>query len=136
MDSKTIVPYKDDDDNDNDYKSVEQINDFKLQIISSSSDIDHQTKVKKRKVLDEDEFSRKIGSIIERDFFPDLTKTRLELELQDAIKNNDFEKISRLVRKKIEQNNGKQKNANMTDTPANFCTPASTLNDDEIRFQK
>lgn len=133
MDSKTIVPYKDDDDDD---KSVEQINDFKLQIISNSSDIDHQTKVKKRKVLDEDEFSRKIGSIIERDFFPDLTKTRLELELQDAIKNNDFEKISRLVRKKIEQNNGKQKNANMTDTPANFCTPASTLNDDEIRFQK
>ncbi|OTF72133.1 Es2 protein-like protein, partial [Euroglyphus maynei] len=135
MDSKAIVPYTDD---DNDVKSNEQLNEFKLQIVASSSLSDHECeekkKVKKRKILDEDEFTRRIGSIIERDFFPDLPKMRLELELQDAIKNNDFEKISRLARKKIEQNNNDEKNVN--DTPANFCTPASTLNDDDIRLQK
>ncbi|KAH9422345.1 DiGeorge syndrome critical region protein 14 [Dermatophagoides pteronyssinus] len=134
MDSKAIVPYECDDDN----KSNEQINEFKLQIISSSSDSDNnnQLKRKKRKILDEDEYSQKIGSIIERDFFPDLPKMRLELELQDAIKNNDFERISRLARKKIEQNNKGTNNNNMSNTPANFSTPASTLNDDEIRLQK
>lgn len=132
MDSKAIVPYECDDDN----KSNEQINEFKLQIISSSSDSDNnnQLKRKKRKILDEDEYSQKIGSIIERDFFPDLPKMRLELELQDAIKNNDFERISRLARKKIEQNN--KGTNNMSNTPANFSTPASTLNDDEICLQK
>ncbi|UXI14829.1 Solute carrier family 35 member F5 [Sarcoptes scabiei] len=80
----------------------------KLKVILASKDVNNaeiqSSQKKKRKILDEDEYTNQIESIIERDFFPDVAEMRFELEYQDAIEKNDFDKISRMNKKKKSPN--------------------------------
>lgn len=57
-------------------------------------------RTKKKQCLNEDEFSKRLERIIERDFFPDLRKMELSLELLKAERMNDW-KRSDLIRKKM-----------------------------------
>lgn len=109
-------------------KFAKEIENIKIQLVSASNG----DKGKKRKILEEDDFAGQIESIIERDFYPDVPKMRLELEYADAVEKNDYEKISKLAKEKLEQRNKEKSNA--TDTPAYFETPLNKNN--EIQSQE
>lgn len=105
-------------------KFAQEIENIKMQLISTTNNSD---KGKKRKILDEDDFTGQIESIIERDFFPDVPKMRLELEYADAVEKNDYEKISKLAKEKLEQRN--KEKSKSSDSPAYFETPLHKTND-------
>ena len=51
------------------------------------------TKRKKVKILEEEEYAEKVSSIIERDFFPELEKLKAQSQYIDATDNNDVSTI-------------------------------------------
>ena len=66
-----------------------------LSLISAGSLVLNQQK-KPVKVLDEDTFIEKLEKIIEKDFFPDLEKHKIQQAYHEAVKANDFNKIKDL----------------------------------------
>ena len=54
---------------------------------------------KKKKVLDEDDYVHKLESIIQRDFFPDLTKLQVQATYLEAMETNDIVKLREIYEK-------------------------------------
>lgn len=106
-----------------DAKAVAEVQKLKLQI--ALRDTNELPKKKKAvTVLDEDEYTRRVDSIIERDFYPDVTKLRADLEYQDALEKNDFERLQVLGKARLEANH--RRAASVANTPATFETPMNT----------
>ena len=51
--------------------------------------LSRNTKRKRVKILEEEEYAEKVSSIIERDFFPELEKLKAQSQYIDATDNND-----------------------------------------------
>lgn len=109
-------------------KAQAEIEKFKLQIVSSSQASTCNSKLK-RKVLEENEYTNQIDSIIERDFYPDVSKLRFDLEYHDAVDQNDYEKIDKLNKQKLDLSRNEQNNTN--GSPKCFETPIEQLTDQQ-----
>jgi len=79
-------------------------------------------------VLDEDTFIEKIESIIERDFFPDLEKLKLQQAYYDALRNNDTESLRDLYLK-YSSLLSRTNRQTAPSTPAFFDTPITKKKD-------
>ena len=83
---------------------------------------------KKKKVLDEDEYVRKIESIIQRDFFPDLTKLQVQAAYLEAMETNDIVKL-REIYEKYSVGPSVHDSHRGHATPATFETPTRDFQD-------
>lgn len=102
-----------------DAKSELEIHKLKLQLFKASQEPVLSTTKRKRVILEEEEYTDRIESIIERDFYPDVTQLRFELEYQDALEKNDYDRLLILGKQRLEANHPTVS----TDTPATFETP-------------
>lgn len=103
-----------------DQEAIEQL---KLKIeaqhqLSLINDTSTGNKTKKKKVLDEDVFTEKLASIIERDYYPDIKQIQYELEMETARRTGDYSKVMPL----LQQLKSKQQ-PQPQDTPAYFESP-------------
>ncbi|XP_013618780.1 PREDICTED: protein DGCR14-like [Brassica oleracea var. oleracea] len=96
--------------------------------ISSSSSSSEITPRKRMRVLDEDAYVEAIEKIIERDYFPDITKLKDRLDWIQAVKTRDPVQI-RDAQLKIIERRGKKANHNGGDTvgKTQTQTPGSTF---------
>lgn len=98
--------------------SSNEVEKLKLQLSQPSTSNDNSKEGRrKRIVLEEDEYRERLGKIIERDYFPNNEKLRFELEYDQAVEANDFEKVRLL-------NSIRESMAVGSETPAGFETPA------------
>jgi len=112
-----------------DARAENEVEKLKLKLVKTDFDATSDQKEKrKRQVLEEDDYTSRIASIIEKDFFPDVTKLRFELEYRDAIENNDYDKLQQLGKQKLEDN----QRGIPSDTPASFETPMNWQTDFDI----
>lgn len=102
-----------------DTKSELEIHKLKLQLFKASQEPVLSTTKRKRVILEEEEYTDRIESIIERDFYPDVTQLRFELEYQDALEKNDYDRLLILGKQRLEANHPTVPK----DTPATFETP-------------
>ncbi|KAK4319574.1 hypothetical protein Pmani_009514 [Petrolisthes manimaculis] len=72
---------------------------------------------KKKKVLDEETYVKKVEKIIERDFFPDLENLRERVEFLAARDSNDLVKLRELYARQA------RAEGSVMDSPATFETP-------------
>ncbi|CAN6992334.1 hypothetical protein BRARA_A03588 [Brassica rapa] len=93
---------------------------------SSSSEIAPRNARKRMRVLDEDAYVEAIEKIIERDYFPDITKLKDRLDWIQAVKTRDPVQI-RDAQLKIIERRGKKANHNGGDTLGKTQTPGSTF---------
>lgn len=93
---------------------------------SSSSEIIPRNPRKRMRVLDEDAYVEAIEKIIERDYFPDITKLRDRLDWIQAVKTRDPIQI-RDAQLKIIERRGKKANHHVGDTVGKTQTPGSTF---------
>ncbi|MBA0802808.1 hypothetical protein Gohar_013078 [Gossypium harknessii] len=99
-----------------------------LRIPTSSSSITPSGPTRKRsRVLDEDSYVAAIEKIVERDFFPDISKLRDRLDWLEAVKTGDPIQIRDAQLKIIERRGKKVNNANsegrgLTQTPGSTFT--------------
>lgn len=100
-----------------DSRAQVEIDKLKQQL--AKSDKQGSSSKKRPQVLEEDEYTSRIEAIIERDFFPDVTKLKFELEYQDALEKNDFDKLQQLGKQKFELS----QHSTVVHTPATFETP-------------
>lgn len=83
---------------------------------------------KKKKVLDEDDYVRKLESIIQRDFFPDLTKLQVQAAYLEAMETNDIVKL-REIYEKYSVGPGVHDSRRGHATPSTFETPTRDFQD-------
>ena len=67
--------------------------------VATTTTVNSLAKKKKVNVLDEETFLTKLETIIEKDFFPDLQKLKLQQAYYEAVRNNDYEEIRDLMSK-------------------------------------
>lgn len=84
--------------------------------------LSRQSKRKRERVLDDDEWAEKLEAIIQRDYFPDIPKLENELEWLEAIRTKDPATI-RQAQSNIAQRRAGLKTP-MGQSPATFATPA------------
>lgn len=70
-----------------------KVSDLSLATIGSTT----TSRQRQVKVLDEDTFLDKLEEIIEKDFFPDLEKLKLQQAYYEAVRNNDYDSIRELM---------------------------------------
>lgn len=99
-----------------------------LQIHNGSSSITPKNPSRKRsRVLDEDSYVAAIEKIIERDFFPDISKLRDRLDWLEAVKTRDPIQIRDAQLKIIERRGKRVNNGNPESTRGQTQTPGSTF---------
>lgn len=80
---------------------------------------------KKKKILDEDDYVQKLESIIQRDFFPDLTKLQVQAAYLEAMETNDIVKLREIYEKySVGPDRGHSDSVRGHATPATFETPS------------
>ncbi|KAL0719824.1 hypothetical protein Bca4012_069148 [Brassica carinata] len=95
---------------------------------SSSSEIAPRNPRKRMRVLDEDAYVEAIEKIIERDYFPDITKLKDRLDWIQAVKTRDPVQIRDAQLKIIERRGRKKANhRHGGDTEGKTQTPGSTF---------
>ncbi|KFK38235.1 hypothetical protein AALP_AA3G086700 [Arabis alpina] len=94
---------------------------------SSSSEIIPRNPRKRMRVLDEDAYVEAIEKIIERDYFPDITKLRDRLDWIQAVKTRDPIQIRDAQLKIIERRGKKANHHHVGDTEGKTQTPGSTF---------
>ncbi|KAJ4870234.1 DGCR14-related [Raphanus sativus] len=98
-----------------------------LQSTPSSSEITPRNPKKRMRVLDEDAYVEAIEKIIERDYFPDITKLKDRLDWIQAVKTRDPVQIRDAQLKIIERRGRKKANHQGGDTVGKTQTPGSTF---------
>nr|CAG4646333.1 EOG090X07SU [Macrothrix elegans] len=78
---------------------------------------------KKQKVLDEDDYVHKLEKIIQRDFFPDLTKLQIQAAYLEALETNDVVKLRQIYEKYSLGANKIRESQLGHASPATFETP-------------
>lgn len=61
--------------------------------------IKNTAKKPKYKIITEEEYIEKMGKIIQRDYFPDLSKLKAQNEYLDALASNDLVKLRQIYNK-------------------------------------
>uniref|UniRef100_A0A1J3K2N2 Protein DGCR14 n=1 Tax=Noccaea caerulescens TaxID=107243 RepID=A0A1J3K2N2_NOCCA len=94
---------------------------------SSSSEITPRNPRKRMRVLDEDAYVEAIEKIIERDYFPDISKLKDRLDWIQAVKTRDPIQIRDAQLKIIERRGKKANHHHLGDTVGKTQTPGSTF---------
>lgn len=76
----------------------------------------------KQKILEEEEYLAVLDKIVERDFYPELTKLKLRTEYIDALDSNNVEKLRR-IQIQLEQVTPNVSQKTVAATPQGFDTP-------------
>lgn len=81
---------------------------------------------RKINVLDEETYIKKLETIIEKNFFPDLERLKIQQAYHDALKSNDFNALHDLYEKynKLLSSSSRSVKQSSSATPAFFDTPA------------
>lgn len=104
------------------------VSQFSVQDHNDSGSISqHQQKQKNPTVLDEDTYVEALEKIIERDYFPDISKLRDRLDWLEAIKTGDPVQIRDAQLKIIERRRGSKVNASTPLDSRISRTPGSTF---------
>ena len=92
-----------------------------------------ETKPKRKmNVLDEDTYIKKLETIIEKSFFPDLDRLKIQQAYHEALKSNDFSALQRLYEKYnklLSSSSSRNTKQSANATPAFFDTPAKQSSD-------
>jgi protein DGCR14 len=107
--------------------SPSQFSENALQVSRNSNSITPEPNRKRTKVLDEDAYVAAIEKIIERDYFPDISKLQDRLDWLEAIKTRDPIQIREAQLKIIERRGEKVSVGLNSERKANSRTPGSTF---------
>jgi protein DGCR14 len=103
------------------------------------SSIEGVIKKPKKVILDEETFVSNIEKIIERDFFPELEKFKIQQAYQEALKTNDFTQVRDLYSKYNStryDSSRSSSSSSYNQTPSLFDTTTPSLNSKQKRKSK